>query len=188
MCLPATRDDFWNTKPPSEWNAGEIYTLMNRSPWANAVQAWNPIQEMAYLRRAEMKNTGAPRGVGPKGVVTWESAQPIRDAMKTATPPEFENSYVLGVDGIPAGGRSADTLRESAVLNFTGKPRWTVGATNARELIRATGVVYEFAFSKSATPIARNSGDIVFEVSFGDWKIRTTFEPKNMLYQGRLAL
>ena len=40
---------------------------------------------------------------GPKGVVTWESAKPLRDALKTRLPRIFANCYVIGVDGIPLG-------------------------------------------------------------------------------------
>jgi hypothetical protein len=188
--LGASRDDFWNTKPPSEWDAGEMYRLMNRSPWANAVQAFIPGEEWESMnpRTHGVTKQGAPPEYGSKGVVTWESAQPIRDAMKTATAPVYQNYYVVGVDGIPTEGAPASKLREFAVLSSAGKPRWTVGATDARELIRTPSVLYEFAFPKSKAPIGPNSRDIVFEAVFGKWTIRTTFKPRNMLYHGRPAL
>jgi hypothetical protein len=131
---------------------------------------------------------GAPAEFGSKGVVTWESAQPIRDAMKTATSPVLENYYVVGVEGIPTEGFSLPHLRAHAVLSSTGKPRWNVGATDARELIRTTGVVYEFAFPKSDAPIGPNSRDIIFEALFGKWRIGAKFKPRDMLYHGRPAL
>jgi hypothetical protein len=188
--LGAGRDDFWNTKPPSEWDAGEIYRLMNRSPWAHAVQAFITGEEWDNMnpRTHGVTRGGVPPEYGAKGVVTWESAQPIRDAMKTATAPVLENHYAVGVEGIPTGGFSVSHLRAYALLSSTGRPKWTVGATDARELIRTSGVVYEFVFPKSDAPIGRTIRDLTFEALFGKWTIRTTFKPRTMLYHGRPAL
>jgi hypothetical protein len=190
--LGASRDDFWNTKPPSEWGAGEIYGLMNRSPWAHAVQAVVP-GEASILINDFPGGHGSPKHrpppeLGSKGVVTWESAQPIRDAMKTPKSPGLENYYVIGVDGIPTEGLSVLDLRFYAMLSSTGKPTWSVRAADARELIRTTSVVYAFDFPKFEAPIGPNSKGITFEALFGKWMIRTTFKPTNMLYQGRRAL
>jgi hypothetical protein len=55
--LEGSESGFWNSKPAAQWSAGDIYRLANHSPWVNPVQAW----------------------FGPKGVVTWESAQPMRE-------------------------------------------------------------------------------------------------------------
>jgi len=190
--LRASRDDFWNTKPPSEWDAGEIYKLMNRSPWAHLVQAFVPSEDLDLINDFP-GNHDAPRHrvppeLGSKGVVTWESAQPIREAMKSATSPGLDNYYVVGVYGIPTEGLSLLDLQFYAVLSSTGKPRWTVRAADARELIRTTGAVYEFDFPKFDAPIGPNSRDITFEALFGKWTIRTTFKPRSMRYQGRPAL
>ena len=89
--LLAADEDFWNTKPVAEWSAGEIYRLMNRSPWANPVQWWRPSPQVPSSDQRPRSQLGA------KGVVTWESAQPIRDAMKISLPPVFANLYVIGV-------------------------------------------------------------------------------------------
>jgi hypothetical protein len=191
VSLGAGRDDFWNTKPPSEWDAGEIYRLMNRSPWAHGVQAFVPGEEYLIndpLAQRRATKQRAPPELGSKGVVTWESAQPVHDAMKTATSPGIENYYVIGVDGIPTEGLSVLDLRFYAVLSSTGKPRWTVKAADAREVIRTNSVVYEFDFPKFDAPIGPNSRDIIFEALFGKWKIGATFSPRNMLYHGRPAL
>ena len=36
-----------------------------------------------------------------KGTVVWESAAPVRAALKTKLPDGFEGQYVLGVSGVP---------------------------------------------------------------------------------------
>jgi hypothetical protein len=176
--LAAAEDDFWNTKPSAEWNAGDIYRLMNHSPWAKPVQWWHPFPTpIEPPIRSQL---------GPKGVVTWESAQPIRDAQKAPLPRVLANFYVIGVDGIPLGNHSAGYLRRFAVLRSHGRPKWAVGASVARELIRNSSV-YAFGFSKAAA-IGPDTADLVFEMHFGQWMIQTKFKPRDMLYHGGLAL
>lgn len=172
--LAAFGEDFWNTKPPAQWDAAEIYRLMNHSPWAHPVE----------LLRA-----------GARVVVTWDSALPLRDARKTELPPEFADAYVIGVDGIPAGGHSPEYLRQFAFLRSTGKPKWTARASAAGEVIR-TSAVYEFAFPQSGAPIGPDCGEVVFELGLprgratgsGAGILHAEFKPKEMLYRGALAL
>src|SRR5215467_11348672 len=103
--LEASGGDFWNKKAPSEWSAEEDSQLLNKSPWAKEVTAQFsgggqrgggggfPGGGMGGPRigiggigmpRGRMGG-GRGRGGGPgqssyKGVVRWESAQPIREA------------------------------------------------------------------------------------------------------------
>jgi hypothetical protein len=179
----ASTDEFWNTKPPEEWSAGDKYRLANHSPWANPVEGRHPNTSLRLPR----SQGGGVTEPGPKGVVTWESAQPIRDALKTPLPRVFANYYVIGVDGIPLGNSYVGSLRRYTALRSTGKAKWTVGATAARELIR-NSAVYAFGFSKAAALIGPDTGDVVFETQFGEWFIQAKFKPKDMLYHGQLAL
>lgn len=184
----ASEQDFWNSKPAAEWSTSDIYQLANHSPWANPVQAWS---------FSPFGGRDEPSGgialptttvtLGPQGVVTWESAQPLRKALKTPLPRAFANLYVIGVDGIPSGSRFPSSLQRVTVLRCGGKPKWTVRASVPRELIR-TSAVYAFGFPKAAAPIGPDSGDVVFETQFGPWMVRATFKPKDMLYRGQLAL
>jgi hypothetical protein len=166
--LGASRDDFWNTKPPSEWDAGEIYRLMNRSPWASHVD---------LLR---------PNGRELKAVVTWESALPICEALKIAAVPEFADRYVIGVDSVPVGGESADYLRY-AMLRALGRPKWTVRATSVREVIRSSAVC-QFSFLRSAEPIGPETKEVVFQLYLRPGMLLVRFKPEQMLYHGQLAL
>jgi hypothetical protein len=170
--LRASSDDFWNTKPPSEWGPGEIYRLMNHSPWANWVEWSEPFE-------------GPDQPI--KCVVTWESALPIRQALKTPMAPVYANYYVIGMDGVPAGNHSADKLGRFATLRSSGTRGWKVAATSARERIR-TSAVYQFAFPRATAPIGVETKEVVFEMNVGHWTLQSKFRPKEMLYRGELAL
>jgi len=80
-CVGAADKDFWNSRPPSEWDTGEIYSLMNSSPWAKTVRWWGPPSPLENGLAKSGKVGGLPQK-GPKTVITWESAPPVRDAMK----------------------------------------------------------------------------------------------------------
>jgi hypothetical protein len=177
--LPAAGGGFWNNKPPAQWSTGEIYQLVNQSPWARPVTAWRQLQLLPRW---------APIPHSPKGVVTWESAQPVREAFKVPLPPEFEDQYVIGVDGIPLGETPYfDYLSGSTRLRCGGGKQWTAAVSEMRELVR-NSVVYAFGFPRSSAPVARDSGDIFFETQFGPWLVQARFRPKEMVYRGRLAL
>jgi hypothetical protein len=168
----AAAEDFWNIKPPVEWNAGDIYQLLNHSPWAGPAEWWRP---------------NLHPQVTVKAVVTWESARPICDARKVPPATTFANYYVLGVDGIPPGGYSPTYLGRFAVLRSNGKPKWAVKASRARERIR-TSSVYEFAFAKAAAPVGPDTEELVFQIEFSGWFLQAKFKPNEMLYHGALAL
>lgn len=184
--LEASDPDFWNSKPAEEWSTGDIYRLANRSPWANPVQSWANSGRPGGLRNGSP--WPAPLEWGPKGVVTWESAKPLRDALKTRLPRIFANCYVIGVDGIPLGdARSADYVRLYTWLETKGRSKWKVRPFVARELIR-NSAVYAFGFPKSAAPIDAGMAEVYFESQFGRWLVQTRFRPRDMLYRGQLAL
>jgi len=172
--LRASAEDFWNRKPASQWDIGEIYQLLNHSPWANHAKWWLPPP------RETLRDT-------VKTVVTWESAQPIREALRTAAAPLYENYYVIGVDGFPSGDNSPDELRHIAVLRSTGKAKWSVPAAASRERIR-TSPVFQFAFPRASAPIGLDTQEVVLDINLRPWTLRTNFKPRAMLYHGKLAL
>jgi hypothetical protein len=185
--LAAADEDFWDTKPPGEWSIADIYQLVNRSPWAKPVRG--------FLRPAPGPPDLAPKRNGkpmpmpvvPQGVVTWESSQPIRDALKTLLPSVFTDCYVIGVDGIPLGTASTDYLLKTAALHSYGKVKWTARPQVVRELIR-TSPVCALGFSRATAPIGPDSGEIVFEAEFQRWLVESRFDPRKMLYHGQLAV
>jgi hypothetical protein len=170
VTLGASRDEFWNTKPPSEWEVGEIYRLMNNSPWANTVEVRRPMRD----------------GSTVKAAVTWESALPICDALRSASAPEFADHYVIGVDGVGTGGNGAEYLRY-AVLRAAGHPKWVVWAASVREVIRSSPV-YLFSFLRSAAPIGPKTGEVLFLLNLRPGTLGARFKPDQMRYHGQLAL
>ena len=118
--LSAFSSDFWNKKDPEEWSGTEIDELTNKSPWAKEVAVSAPSQGggggrggLGFPglggggRRGGGGGGGGMPGQSFKGIVRWESAKPILDALKTPLPEGFANHYVISVGGIPldAGSR-----------------------------------------------------------------------------------
>ena len=66
--LGAAGEDFWNTRPATEWNAGDIYRLMNHSPWANSLEATTSLNPNPPSFITGGRNPWPPSG--PKCVVT----------------------------------------------------------------------------------------------------------------------
>ncbi len=179
--------DFWDAKPATEWSVAEIYQLMNRSPWAKPVRGFFPPEKNPQTFGSIRLSKAPLPESGPQGVVTWESSQPIRDALKTPLPDVFAGCYVIGVDGIPWGGMSTDKLKMTATLHSRGGVKWTVHPQVVRELVRASPV-YAIGFSRAAAPIGLGSAEVMFEAQFERWLVESKFEPRKMLYHGQLAV
>jgi hypothetical protein len=79
-----------------------------------------------------------------------------------------------------------DKLEAGAELSVKGKPAVPAGVVAQRNNS------YLFGFSKELTPIAADDKEVLFIVRTGpDLKgtlVRATFNPKEMLYRGTLAL
>lgn len=180
---------FWERKPSAEWSLADVYRISNHSPWANPVQSWT--HAMGGRRPVQPPGAAvwppAPE-FGPIGVITWESARPLREAFKTPLPWELEDLYVIGVDGIPIGGAmNVNSLRQFTVLRGRGRTKWSVRAAVAMELIRNSAVC-AFGFPRSAAPIDLATDEVYFESEFGRWMIQTKFRPRDMVYHGELAV
>jgi len=102
--LSAGDSDFWNRKEPSEWSPDEVDRLITKSPWAKEITV---SQEQSGQKRR--------RSVAAQfnGVVRWESAKPVLDAMKAPLPGEFSNHYVISVSGIPMSSLNARNSESS---------------------------------------------------------------------------
>src|SRR5262249_11472726 len=90
--------EFWNRKDPSEWSADEIDRLITKAPWAKEITVLQAQSSQKRRGRAAAQFTG---------VVRWESAKPVLEAMKAPLPGEFSNYYVISVSGIPMSSLSA---------------------------------------------------------------------------------
>jgi hypothetical protein len=190
---------FWDSRLPSQWTPEEIAELTGKSPWAKPVLA----QYRAAMDDLSPKHESEPtqgRGearVGECGLVPcssimpgnvtviWESAQPIREALHPVIPPEFNGRYVISVRGLE-GNQSLDRLQTGTDLSAKGKPPIQPG------LVRQRNNSWLFGFSKDLMPLTADDKDVQFTVRTGadlrSTLLRATFNPKEMIYRGTLAL
>jgi hypothetical protein len=187
-------DDFWNRKPPEKWDAGEIYRLTNRSPWATLAEWLGPApqpDETIGLPSPPMRSDGTLKLDRPRPtvrtVITWESARPLHDALHLPSAPVYETHYVIGVDGLPPVDYSNYDLRESATLSCASPNKWKARAAAAHERV-GTSAVHQFAFPRAGAPIGRATREVVFAIELGNWSLESKFKPREMLYRGALSL
>ena len=152
---------------------------------------------------------GQPRGGQGSafhGTVRWESAQPIRDATKTALPDAFDGRYVIAVSGIPLLDRRSegtrgedddssntrrgqddalDNLKSLSSLQIKGKDLVQAGVVQRQV---GTGSTILFGFAKEMLPIEKRDGEVLFATQIGRLIVKTHFTPKEMLYHGVLAV
>jgi hypothetical protein len=149
---------------------------------------------------------GGPGGPGEFNArVRWESAQPVREALKEKLPKDYEGYYVIAVHGLPQmrrprgqpeGGpnidpdemrkRMVERMKESTTLSRKGQDP-------ARpERIETTTVedasIFLFFFPRGETPITLEDKELTFATQFGPMEMKATFPLKEMLYKGKLEL
>ncbi|HWD97897.1 MAG TPA: hypothetical protein VG345_02625 [Bryobacteraceae bacterium] len=146
------------------------------------------------------------RGARPAAAVTvrWESAQPMLDATRETLPAEFANHYVIAVAGLPIewgldrAARAHRSDAEKSVHLSDLVERLKAGATlQARDREpEGAGVVrrapsdeaWLFGFSRELLPLTASDKDVEFALNSGPMAVKAKFEPKEMMYRGRLAL
>jgi hypothetical protein len=148
---------------------------------------------------------GGQRSQSLKGIVRWESAQPILDALKTPLPEAFANHYVISVNGFPlnpgrhrneqgndtgSSSQSADDVLDRIKgLTFL-EPKNRPGAQPGIAQQQATsgnGSVL-FGFAKDILALKPGDDEVTFSTQFGSLKVRTKFNLKDMTYHRELAL
>jgi hypothetical protein len=153
--------------------------------------------------------TAGNGGTTYKGVVRWESAKPVVEAMKTPLAGEFSNHYVISVSGIPvsslnlqnseetdADSRARQREREGVLDRIKSltylEPK---GAASAQP-----GIVEEtpfgvgetrtvlFGFSKTLLQLSLDDKEIVFTTQMGTTQVKAKFTLKEMMYHNELAV
>ncbi len=124
-----------------------------------------------------------------QATVVWESAAPVREALKTKLPDGFEGQYVLGVSGVPlvkADSKGAlDRLRQLTTLQI--KNRQPVEAAGV-QVQRENGTVYLFGFAKEGLSLSGDVKEVVFSTHMGNTLFTAKFNPKDMRYHGELSV
>ncbi len=214
---------FWNKKDASTWSSDEVLLLTTRSPWARDTRIdFKPIGEGAAGERGGSDLPPGPPDNGRGGAnvsgrspakqldvtVTWESAQPLRDALKYPMPGDFANHYAIGVANLPIAVEGGRLPRKGAAPPPGGPPKavsqeelldWLKDAATLRAksrepvaagLIRPArgGSMVLFGFSKELLPLSLDDRDIVFLLDTDQMSVKTKFDPREMIYRGMLAL
>ncbi len=211
--MPALAIEAWHKKP-SEWSDKDIQRLLTKSPWVtDATVEFNP-QGMAGGPPDGGMGGGSPGsgmggppggGMGPGGpsggipqlraVVRWESALPIRTALKMEAAP-LPKRYVISVSGFPKmpgrerrgpnPGNMQTRVKEATLLARKGKDPIYESSVEFREGAETTAIV--FTFDGTSQPIQTDDKEVMFVTSFGPMQIRAKFIPREMKYQGKLEL
>ena len=146
-------------------------------------------------RGSEGPRTG--RGSSYTGTVRWESAQPILDATKSTLPGVFAEHYVIAVAGIPwmheerngQGGKpedeNFDDLKQFTLLQAKGRDSAQPGIVQRQ--IGSSSVML-FGFAKDFLQLSARDTRVDFTSRMGRLEVKATFNPKEMLYHGQLAV
>jgi len=200
--------EFWNKKEPAAWTTYEILLLTTNSPWAREIRvnlkAKGGSKGDEDISAVRDPTTGAFRGGSggngqkaekpPSVVVSWESALPLFDAMKYRLPADFVGHYVIGVKDLPilvdagperqSSAQLVDWLKNSATLSARSKDRVQAGVVATSR----GGSMVLFGFLRELLPLSEKDKDVEFALDTNQLALKAKFEPKEMMYRGKLAL
>ncbi|MCL4402009.1 MAG: hypothetical protein M1436_05005 [Acidobacteria bacterium] len=191
---------FWNRKDPAQWSAGEIARLTMESPWARPVTAAVAAPGTTGQYGAGAGTMAAPPALQFHGLVRWESARPVLEALKTKLPEAFAGRYVISVSGIPildvresprgetSVSRAAtadvlDGLQGLTYLEAKGKPPAQPGIVQRG----ATAGALWFGFPRDLQ-LSPADKQVTFRTELGQLEVKVKFNLKEMMYRNQLAL
>jgi hypothetical protein len=203
--------EFWNEKKPSDWTAGEIDLLLNKSPWAKeAVISYyggqnGPLSNSLPGERSRSSRNASsstsPSAASPaewKAIVRWESALPLREALKAPPSPDIEKFYILNMVGdVPSVGATPDedatqrkarfeTLKQVTKLEHKGDEillsRVEVAPRNDLTL---AGTLFYFSRGLALKPGDKQA---IFSTKLGPIDVKCKFTLRDMMYHGNLEL
>jgi hypothetical protein len=199
--------EFWNDRKPEDWTAAEIKELLTKSPWAKEAEIKDNGQvgsvgaPRAGRRGAtvngggQAQNSPAPK-ITWKAMVRWDSALPLREALKGSGPKDVKDFYVLNLLGnlpsaIPSENEPADRasleyLKEATKLQHKGDEihLTRVVATPESDVSQA-GTWFYFSRMLALMPEDREA---TFTTKIGPLEVKCKFALKEMLYRGSLEL
>jgi len=206
--------DFWNEKKPSDWTEEEIQEMLTKSPWAKDAAIFDsaahkgvssaPYAGGAYGRRRYESPNGKslPTVNGLQGwraTVRWQSALPVRDAMKAPKTADTDESYIIALVGdipgasVPSDDDSAaerqqkmDILKESTRLERKDDPLELQRVKIApRTTLSPSGTLYYFS---RVLPITAEDRQVTFVTKVGPLEVKCKFTLRDMLYHSNLEL
>ena len=201
--------DFWDQKPPEEWTKEEIQRLLSKSPWSKDASIVNTAQTGPLSTPRNMNRRGRvgnpnndnqiPEITGKwQGGVRWDSALPVREALKTKMSVVLSENYIINVFGnvpspAPSNEDSADErktkfdiLQERTRLERKDDPI----ELKRVELAPASpfsppGTLFYFS---RVFPLTLEDKQVTFITKIGPLEVKCKFTLKEMLYRGNLEL
>jgi hypothetical protein len=209
--------DFWNERKPEDWTSSEVKELLTKSPWAkdasvtdNAEIGGMGVPRAAPSRRGTIGTGQAARTdsspapatkIAWKAIVRWESALPVREALKKAAPPkpslkDVQDFYVLNVIGnLPSAISSPDEPPDSAPLQYLKQVTKLEHKGDQVYLSRvelapendASPAGTLFYFSRMLALMLKDK-EALFTTKIGPLDVKCKFTLGDMLYRGVLEL
>ncbi len=201
--------DFWNNQDPKDWTDAEIKELLSKSPWARPAEikdngqvgSLGPPRSGRGGSRSAANRTGA--GAAPsipriewKAIVRWDSALPVRTALKDFAPKDANDFYVLNVTGnLPSALPPADEaddhgeqayLKEVTTLQHKGDAIHLARIEAAPESsVSPAGTRFYFSRMLALMP---EDKEATFVTRIGPLDLKCKFALKDMLYRRNLEL
>jgi hypothetical protein len=207
LAFPAT--EFWNEKKPEDWTDDEVQEMLTKSPWAkeasvsvfggaggaliNRNGAMNRSGVATNSGRQRTNTTQTTQGDAPdlryKAIVRWESALPVRAALKRKPAEGLADFYILALVGdLSLADPDADEAQRESRLDmmkqYTKLDRHggTIPLVNV-EPVKKEGTLFYFP---RAEPI--KDGQVTFTTKMGPVEVKCKFTVKDMMYRGKLEL
>ena len=205
--------DFWNVKKPADWTADEVQEMLTKSPWAKDAAIFDSATHKGVSSAPFAGGIYGPQYDAPDGkslpsvrglkgwgaTVRWESALPVREAMKAAKTPEADKNYIIALVGeMPAASvpsddddaaerqRKLDVLKESTRLERKDDPLELQRVKIApRTPLSPSGTLYYFS---RTLPITPEDKQVTFVTKVGPLEVKCKFTLRDMLYRGNLEL
>lgn len=205
----SSTSEFWNEKKPEEWTEEEIQEMLTKSPWAKegAVSVFGGAggslinRNGAMNRSGTMTNTGRQRtsttqsqsadtaDLRYKAIVRWQSALPIREALKEKPGAAAAESYIIAVVGDLAWAdpdadeaqreSRLDMMKQYTKLDRHGGP---IPLANI-ESVKKVGTLFYFPRAETI-----KDGQVTFSTKMGPVEVKCKFAVKEMMYRGKLEL
>jgi len=212
-------DPSWKGKPISQWDEEDAKQVLTDSPWAKTLTPqWVPDSTNEFARRDTGDwQAGRVGGVGLAGiglfgsarkaealarvhakpdqgtvVVRWESALPIRAAVKkvgeTGGPKLDDDHYAIVIHNILITGRP-NLARELKNIAFIKRDKMKDLKPSSVEILKGQDgvetVVYLFPRSEE---ISKRDGWLQFVAQIGRLFVTVNFYPRDMQIRGELEL
>jgi hypothetical protein len=202
--------DFWNDRKPEDWTNSEVKELLTKSPWAkdasitdNGQVGGMGVPRGAASRRtrtgtgqAAGTDTTPPAKITWKAIVRWESALPVREALKKAAPKDVKDFYVLNVVGnLPTAISSPDEPQDSAPMQYLKQVTKLAHKGDQVYLSRVelapenelspAGTLFYFSRMLALMP---GDKEALFTTKIGPLDVKCKFPLGDMLYRGSLEL